>query len=141
MNALFLDIDGVLNSSGSKKLLFNIVDSELLANFKKIVDCLKAKIIIISSRRRYAFERESLKKCFSTVNIEITFLDADIIYKKRSNEILAYLNRNDFNKIVIVDDLDLGYTDSDLAEFFVQVNGVEGLSNLDCEKIIRILSS
>lgn len=140
MKAIFLDIDGVLNSSGSKKLLFNSIDEELLNVFQGLVERTKAEVIIISSRRRYFDDREILQKCFASVNVEISFLDDDIICKKRSDEILTYLKRKSFSKIVIVDDLDLGYSDSTLSKYFVQVNGTIGLSDLDCTKITKILA-
>ena len=51
MKVIYLDIDGVLNSTFTTERLEGVVgiDDELLSNLKSIVDYTGAKIVLISS--------------------------------------------------------------------------------------------
>ena len=62
-NIIFLDIDGVLNSSNSKELILNIVDLNKLKMLAKLINLTDSEIIIISTRRRYESERNDLIYC------------------------------------------------------------------------------
>lgn len=139
-NIIFLDIDGVLNSSNSKELILNIIDLNKLYLLYKLVNITNSEIIIISSRRRYESERNDLIYCFKQYDLNISFIPNDINYRNRSDEILKYLENRKYNNFVILDDLDLGYSNNKLLnDHFILIDGIVGLTKNNCLKAIEIL--
>lgn len=139
-NIIFLDIDGVLNSSNSKELILNIVDLNKLKMLAKLINLTDSEIIIISTRRRYESERNDLIYCFKQYDLNISFIPNDINYRNRSDEILKYLGNRKYNNFVILDDLDLGYSNNKLLnDHFILIDGIVGLKKDDYLKAIEIL--
>lgn len=139
-NIIFLDIDGVLNSSNSKELILNIVDLNKLKMLAKLINLTDSEIIIISTRRRYESERNDLIYCFKQCDLNISFIPNDINYRNRSDEILKYLGNRKYNNFVILDDLDLGYSNNKLLnDHFILIDGIVGLTKNNCLKAIEIL--
>lgn len=139
-NIIFLDIDGVLNSSNSKELILNIIDLNKLKMLAKLINLTDSEIIIISSRRRYESERNDLIYCFKQYDLNISFIPDDINYRNRADEILKYLENRKYNTFVILDDLDLGYSNNELLnDHFILIDGIVGLSKNNCLKAIEIL--
>lgn len=61
----------------------------------------------------YAIERKNIDEIFALVNIKVQYLSLERTYKRRSDEIIWYLNKHpEINKYVILDDNDLGYSNN-----------------------------
>lgn len=126
MKLIFLDIDGVLNTSETFKRrhyeykktgIYNLeIDDFRLNYLKQIVDCTNAKIVL-SSTWRSGFEKKDNKiipiyyKTKQLVDIfekyGLEFYDITPYDKNRyrENEILKYLeNREDIESFIVVDD-------------------------------------
>lgn len=158
---IFLDIDGVLNSSKSAEYYHNKYggngfggffredDEPTLENVLWDEDCVEllndiiketnAKIVISSTWRKY-YSLDAFKKMFKLYGVE----NLDIIgrtklgTRHRGEEIQAYIDEHKITKYVILDD------DSDMLESqilnFVNTNCDFGLSESDSLKAIEILN-
>ena len=139
---IFLDIDGVLNQMGRSADLEGIFDSDKILIYKKLID-VNIFTVITSTRRMYDDERKKINKILLNYNIRPFYIDLDIRFKKRSDEIKEYLNRHfDILNYVIIDDNDLGYSlDEELFKHLVLVDGRVGLTEEDVLKAQEILGN
>lgn len=114
MKIIFLDIDGVLNTIDTFKMRKDIyikygliiprIDLYRLEFLKEIVDKTDAKIVISSTWRKSEFDMKELNEVFSLFDLEVydvTFID---ISGKKGIEISDWLNRNEVDSFVIIDD-------------------------------------
>ncbi len=108
---IFLDIDGVLNTSGGYE--FN---DDCLAHFENAVRTLDDIKIVISSTWRLAFSLNEIRRLFSQ-DIQPLVIGLTPVHKgkviphERYYEVLAYLKRKDIKdaRWVAVDDSDWHY--------------------------------
>lgn len=152
MKVVFLDVDGVLNNIDTfkkRKDIYNKsgviiprIDFYRVEFLKEIVDNTDAKIVISSIWRKYENDLKELKEVFDLYDLEIydiTGIDKNGI---RENEIIDWLNKNDVDSFVILDD-----ETSDLIhlEKYVVKTRFDGLATgLLCEHIpyaINILNN
>lgn len=126
MKLIFLDIDGVLNTSATFKrryyefkktgVLSLEIDEFRLHYLKMIVEETNSKIVLSSTWKNY-FVRENnniipihykakkLKELFNKYNLDIYDITPYDKNRYRENEILAYLeDRNDIESFIIIDD-------------------------------------
>lgn len=126
MKLIFLDIDGVLNTSFTFKRRYyeykktgkyNLeVDEFRLDYLKKIVDETNAKIVLSSTWKGYFvktnekivpihYKSEQLVNMFNKYNLEIYDITPYDKNRYRENEILEYLERReDVESFVVIDD-------------------------------------
>ena len=138
---IFLDIDGVLNATGDTDLIENTFSKKKMEYLKQIIDeCSNVDIIITSDRRIYEIERKMIDKAFNQFNLPISYLSLKRIHKKRSEEVMWYLNgHQEVKHYVILDDNDLGYTSNEvLINHFIDTFPY-GLSDTLVNEIINIL--
>jgi hypothetical protein len=163
MKIIFLDIDGVLNSEQTcfeyheatgkpgyggwfkqeevctkENVLWGEV---LLLNLHKIVNATGASIVISSTWRKY-FTVDKFKEMFALYgwdNAPIVGKTPVSINRFRGKEIKEWIDLNEVEKFVILDD-DTDFMD-DQQPFFVNTNGMYGLSGDDAEKAISILNN
>ena len=141
MKYIFLDIDGVLNSSNNKKLIDGVVDENKYLLLKKLINQTNAKVIIISSRRLYIEDRNQLLNIFDDIYDKVSFISFKLLSKYRKDEINLFLKDNIVSSFVILDDIDDNYTkDEFINKHFIHVDGVTGLNELNIEKAIEILN-
>lgn len=148
MKALFLDIDGVLNSQRSchalggyphgfdelNMAMFDLVAIGLIRRVCQKTGC----VIILSSSWRII---HSVQDCANGLSLPV--IDRTLSLPgpaRRGDEIAAYLQQNpSITQYAIVDD------DSDIMpeqlKFFVQTDGREGLLWDDYERLLTILGS
>lgn len=119
INVIFLDIDGVLNTTGDKELIENTFELNKLNNLIKLVKSTDSYIIIISDRRIYESERIMINKVFGNYHVKVDYLSYERTHKNRSDEIIYFINNNDISNYVILDDNDLGYSNSILINHFI----------------------
>ncbi len=132
MKVIFLDIDGVLNSSAYDRQRTSEdgnIDKTRLLLLKRLVDKTGAKIVLSSSWRVH-WEKNS-DECddigreiisdFSSAGLELYDKTPKVGYLERSEEIHMWLKDNpDVQSFVIFDDN--GYGWGDLADNFIQTN-------------------
>lgn len=108
MKVIFLDIDGVLNSSEyfertkDNKLSRIELDIKCLKILKEVIDETKAYIVVTSSWRLLK-GFENTKKYLKEFGIDIHDVTKSI-YGNRGEEIREYLNNYNIDKFVILDD-------------------------------------
>ena len=111
---VFLDIDGVLNTPGDKNLIDDTFEKNKLNNLVNLLLDTKSNLVIISDRRLIAEERIKIDNLFDKYFILVNYLNFKRTHKNRSDEILEYLKYNPCNHYVILDDNDLGYSESEV---------------------------
>lgn len=142
---IFLDIDGVLNSlesvicnNESDISVVNIIRlNYLIENLLKVYDV----EIVISSAWRIIHSIDEIKEIFNTYQFKYSSLITSITpilntpQKIRGNEIELFINNNNVDKYIIIDD------NSDMLETqlpnLLQTNFLEGLTFKDCIKILN----
>ena len=120
MNILFLDVDGVLNTSKRKTYLQRLMKkgeitrkeffdtwdlpySDTMNNLKKLVDKYKFKIVLISSWRQYPDKLRKLKKVFKEYGLGI--------YSQVDNYVDLFFVDMDKNKIININKIQERTTD------------------------------
>lgn len=109
MRIIFLDIDGVLNTTGDKDLINNTFEVTKLERLIKLSNETNSHIVIISDRRLLETERISIDYVFKTYNKKVFYLSLKRTHRKRSDEVSYYIDNNKVENYVILDDNDLGY--------------------------------
>lgn len=147
MKAIFLDIDGVLNSDEHTAFIKSFItygdnmikpfDDECLYNLKYIVDETDAKIIITSIWRLFPDYLYILMN-----KLEEYDLDKDVIsltisnkYKDKLQEIAVKLKKLGITEYVVLDNDDTLNLDR-----HVITNNVTGLTEIDAKQAVKILS-
>lgn len=142
MKAIFLDIDGVMNTSESWSLSLNqqILDEKVML-LKQIVDKTDAKIVISSSWRSFNRHMEVVIEKFSKYDLYIYSITPKLGgNNQRGDEIRKWLKYNPkFDSFVILDD------DSDMKEYtethLIKTDYNIGLTQKQVDKAISMLNS
>ena len=138
---IFLDIDGVLNTSKSWKTPF-ILNDECIRNFCSFVnrDGVHPKIILTSSwktgwasiKKNQTPQIIELQEKLSHYNCSVFNRTKDL--GNRQKEIMEYLQTHDVDFFVIIDDDDLEYINFSLKGVFL-INAETGFSTKDIKRI------
>lgn len=117
MNAIFLDVDGVLNSINKLKEVYNKTKKahsgynypfgeNAIENLKEIVEKTNSKIIITSTWRKNRIGKMILLKKLKEYGIDDKVVGyTNIINDNREEEIKEYLRRNpNIKNFIIIDD-------------------------------------
>lgn len=144
---IFLDIDGVLNSSKfvSENGLENFIDETKVQLLREIVDATGAEIVLTSTRREYwnrepslcdeqgEYINRMLGKCGLTIFDKTT----DISYSARVTEVMMWVKENDVDAYVVFDDEEI-YRFPE--EHFVKTKLEEGLQPRHVRRAEAILN-
>lgn len=143
---LFLDVDGVLNCPNEVWAKFHNlqnnpsdqINQEMFDRLVKTCNDNGLNIVLSSSWRyseqyRTTIVNKLIEACLKVVGF--TKID---VFTWRHEEIQDWLNENDVDAFVIVDDM-RSASNSKLDRYFVQTNGSIGLTDKDCEKITNII--
>ena len=153
-NALFVDIDGVLNSRRTRYYCNGClgIDTYNLGNLKIIAEICDAKIILISGwkddwdkekknpekHNRYG---KYIDRRMKSVGLEVadkTEGSGLYAYSKRPDGIREYIKKNNVGFFLILDDECYdGYMADDLKEYWIQTDGVAG--GLGSDHVIRAI--
>lgn len=140
MKYIFLDIDGVLNASGDKCVVFNMMEVNKLNMFISFALEVDANIVITSSRRIYAEEVKMIKLALSKIN-SVSVLSEERLHKHRGKEIEWYIKENKIDDFVIFDDNDdMISSNVLLKDHFILVDYIVGLTKEDILKARNILN-
>ena len=149
---LFLDFDGVLNSTQSRIWVQRRIDQGdsvtpidkdfcpiALSNLKKILELIPDLKIVISSSWRLGKDLGYFQKLFTKLGINsdsviglTPIMDSNDY--SRIDEIKAWLKRNPTKSFVVLDDFSFGTN----AKNLIQVNDKIGLTLLDVKKISKV---
>lgn len=145
MKVIFLDIDGVLNSSQSA-IFHNQNEKEFDSQFEMLcpiaiallrhaIEHTQAKIVISSTWRKYQ-SHEDLSNFFKKHNIEVVGF-TKVLDTPRGYEIKEWLSRHPKVKDFIILDDDKDMEDLTNTDHFVHINHHTGLNFFDMQKIIN----
>ena len=148
MRLLFLDIDGVVNSSGH-----NGLESEKLREVQRICHTAGAKIVLSSDWRRLREPRQFVERALTALGVEMVGatpeLDSMYAYV-RPQEILSWISttKHAIEGWCAVDDRDLDIEDGAMvrgtnyfAGHFVQTDVETGLTPALADECIRLLGA
>lgn len=145
MKLIFLDIDGVLNSSTGKEPYVSDMEVEKLKLLKKLIDDSGCSGVVITSDRRYSkVDMEDKTEAFDQFEIfivgETRRPNQDDLEDNRGKQITDYLSssKEDIDRIVILDDNDDGISNF-FEEEFILVNRFFGLNDSVYQKALEIL--
>ncbi len=152
MKIIFLDIDGVLNSSvydRTRSCDEGNIDKTRLVLIKELVDKTEAKIVLTSSWRKHWSKDPSardeigndLARDFESAGLDIYDKTPEKGYLERACEISMWLDENDgVDSFVIIDDNVYGW--GELEDNFVATNYRigRGLEKEHVEKALSILT-
>lgn len=140
---IFLDVDGVLNTSSQWRIKNYALNDKCLTNFYALLEVIDDPKIVLSSTWRNGIARDGSKAAH--VNDLINALSQAGIYDmdktatspdgSRSKEIDYYLRRHPGDKYIILDD-DATLFDENTKNLYL-INPETGLTQKDVEKIRR----
>lgn len=119
---VFLDIDGVLNSSLSLYAGCNnnkwSIDKNIVSAYKKFSEKHNLKTVIISSWREKVKNTQEMEKIiFDDCGIHLNIHDlTPVLNKKRGFEVESYIRNNNIKNYVIIDD-QANFLDNQLDRF------------------------
>ena len=147
MKAIFLDIDGVLNSNEHTAFIKSFItygdnmiepfDDECLYNLKYIVDETNAKIIITSIWRLFPDYLYILMNKLEEYGLDknVISLTTSNKYKDKLQEIAVKLKKLGITEYVVLDN------DKTLKlDRHIITNNVTGLTEIDAKQAVKILS-
>lgn len=142
---IFLDVDGVLNTSAEWKTQNYSLNSSCVAAFIELVRKIKNPQIVLSSTWRNGLTRDGhnaahiadLMKALAISGIKEIDKTAVAPDGMRSKEIDYYLRRHDVDSYVILDDDPSLFEKGDRTEGLFLVNPQTGLTQSDIKKIIK----
>ena len=140
---IFLDIDGVMNSSRGQGPCFSDMEEGKLLLLKRLIDESGAKGIVLTSDRRYSeVDMRDKSKAFAKFGIPVIGVTRRPYEEDddRGRQIADYLSSSieDIEKIVILDDNDDGISYL-FPKDFILVHRFFGLNEAAYEKALRIL--
>ena len=147
MKAIFLDIDGVLNSSEHTAFIKSFItygdnmiepfDDECLYNLKYIVDETDTKIIITSIWRLFPDYLYILMNKLEEYGLDknVISLTTSNKYKDKLQEIAVKLKKLGITEYVVLDNDDTLKLDRHII-----TNNVTGLTEIDAKQAVKILS-
>ena len=147
MKAIFLDIDGVLNSDEHTAFIKSFIsyddtmiepfDDECLYNLKYIVDETDAKIIITSIWRLFPDYLYILMNKLEEYGLDknVISLTTSNKYKDKLQEIAVKLKKLGITEYVVLDNDDTLKLDRHII-----TNNVTGLTEIDAKQAVKILS-
>lgn len=147
MKAIFLDIDGVLNSEEHTAFIKSFItysdnmiepfDDDCLYNLKYIVDETDAKIIITSIWRLFPDYLYILMNKLEEYGLDknVISLTTSNKYKDKLQEIAVKLKKLGITEYVVLDNDDTLKLDRHII-----TNNVTGLTEIDAKQAVKILS-
>ena len=138
MNIIFLDIDGVMNST-EDRFSTELENKDYWIRLKRLTDETNSAIVLSSSWRIIERLTNLVKEKLKKYNIK--YIDRTPYLSGRGNEIKTWLESTDvkIDKFVIIDD-----EVSDIIDLFpnnvVKTDMEKGLQDKDVDKAVKILS-
>lgn len=149
MKAIFLDIDGVLNTTETHEKIDGeiAVEDSKLSLLKALVDQSGAKIVLVSTTKIYW-----QKECKDKQGVYGKYLDEKFaefglsIFDKTNDDglhrglgVLAWKAKHRVSDMVVLDDNECGYDAVTKMLYLVHISGDAGLTEKDIEKAKEML--
>ena len=145
MKLIFLDIDGVLNSSNGRGPSVSDMEVEKLILLKKLIDESGAFGVVITSDRRFSeVDMKNKTKAFNVYKINVVGAtrnpNENDYEDNRGRQIMDFLSsyKEEIDRIVILDDNDDGIS-SLFDEEFILANRFFGLNEDVFQRSLRLL--
>ncbi len=145
MKLIFLDIDGVLNSSSGTGPYISDMEVDKLALLRKLIIDTRSTGIVITSDRRYSkVDMKEKLNVFEEYKIpiigQLRLPNENDPDDNRGKQIMDYIadHSNEVEKVAILDDIDDGISNL-FHEDFILVNRVFGLNEEVYKKAVKIL--
>jgi len=149
-NAIFLDIDGVINNTNTDRSgnPYLSIDSSLFMKLSEIVTMTNSKIYLISDWKNF-WERDNKDEQHEIANYidyklscESLVIEDKVDGEKitRGANIKNFLLSHEIKNFVILDDMPFDYKKEGLSKNFVKTDMEFGLTDDDVAKAIKILS-
>ena len=145
MKIIFLDIDGVLNSSSGRGPYLSDMEIDKLILLKKLIEDSRSEGVVITSDRRYSkIDMKGKIEAFDQYEIyvvgELRKPNDEDLEDNRGKQIMDYLSssKDEIERIVILDDNDDGIS-SLFFEDFILVNRYYGLNDEIYHQAMEIL--
>lgn len=151
MKFIFLDFDGVLNSSQFRETTDdyhnNFIDQTRLPFLKKIIDETRAKIVLTTTWRLYWNGNDATDEITEKINapfkkhgMEI-YSRTDDYGENRDYEIAMWLCNHGADNYVILDDVDFRWSMENRRHFLKTDDSAHGLDEITAAHAIEILNS
>eukprot|EP00397_Hematodinium_sp_SG-2012_P028081 GEMP01029545.1.p1 GENE.GEMP01029545.1~~GEMP01029545.1.p1 ORF type:complete len:242 (+),score=40.46 GEMP01029545.1:70-726(+) len=141
MSIVFLDVDGVLNSTYGFNRSINRDKSELVA---QLLDRSGASIVVSSSWRSPPHRRRTLLRVLEEHGISMCKCvgqTPEIDFMNRSNEISMWLDEHpSVTRYCVLDDYDFDWSDR-VAPHVVEIDETKGVTQADIERALTVLSA
>ncbi len=137
---IFLDIDGVLNSGYycQRNHCPRWLEKRKLALIKELIDKTEAKIVLISYRCQFDFQKELIVGELLQFGLVVSGIIPDVNDKNAG--VKAYLNQlEEVTKFVIIDDGDYGFQNA-FPGHWIRPSQWWGVMDHHIEKAIKLLS-
>lgn len=149
-NAIFLDVDGVINNEHTKTNMhpYLRIDNKLVQKLAQIVYRSNSAIYLISDWKDY-WEKTDKKKqdeCADFLDYMLSCERIKIADKvagssfERGKNIKEFLQKHDIDNFAILDDIEFDYIDEGLSKNYIQIDSKKGLTDEDVEKALEILN-
>ena len=134
---LFLDIDGALNNSITE-VEFNPFN---MANLKRLCESIRPKIVLSSDWRRYPTKISQARAEIGAIWPLFDFTPIKLSLRHRKDEIAMWLSQNEWDRALIIDDMDSFECDPNIENvFFHQTDFTLGLTEDDVDSILEKLN-
>jgi len=137
---IFLDIDGVLNTSDTAKKQKCLMDFSLVENFNNFLEKHNNIQIVVSSSWRYAMDdlkKELTEGGFRFWHLVVGKTPTYAILTRRGEQIRRYIDDNNIDTFLVIDD-DIDDIVTDIHEvFIVKTHLTDGLA----ESVMRHLEN
>lgn len=148
MKIIFLDIDGVMNSTLSKGPYISDMEIEKIELLSNLIKSLSISTIVITSDRRYSkYDMKEKIEAFRSYSIDIPITitrreSLDDPYDNRGKQILDYISsiEEDIESIVILDDNDDGIS-SLFPDQYIHIDSRHGLDKNVFNRVREIFNN
>lgn len=129
---IFLDVDGVLNTDYTTEECcgFIGIEDNKVSLLAKLVDNFNAKVVLSSTWREEWDSKigEYLREKLDKYGITISAMTPMIHHRKRCIEIEEWLESNNVDRIIILDDEDFSWSNYKLEKYWVETSPYKGLT-------------
>ena len=151
MKALFLDIDGVLNTSDTIDHIDGerVCDADKMILLKSIVDRTECKIVLVSSKKLYWHRNDKERQRAIGNYLDAIFAKYGMqIYDKTEDDginrgfgVMSWRAANPCRSIAILDDTPELYDILSRLRYLVNVSRDTGLTDKDVERVVALLEN
>lgn len=123
---IFLDVDGVLNTRNTidRCCGYTGIEDSKVALLAELVSNLEAEIVLTSTWREEWDDEmgQYLRTKLDNYGLVISAMTPMISHRKRCLEVKEWLKTHKIDKMIILDDMDFGWSDHGLEKYWVETD-------------------